>query len=182
MKNFRILHSEYISNHQYFTARKDGYETPTGKIVDPYFVVEMPDAAVAMAITEDNRVVLINQYRHPIDQMSVELPGGFIDSNEKPEDAISRELLEETGYSFPTIHYLGKTYANPGVLNNSSHMFIATGGKKTTAQSLDPNEEIEVLFKSTAEVKEMLMKGEFKQSLHSLLLFYAFDFLDKNKL
>lgn len=178
MNHFRTLHTEYISNHRYFTARKDGYETPAGKIVDPYFVVEMPDAAVAMAITEDNKVVLINQYRHPIGQMSVELPGGFIDAGEKPEEAIARELSEETGYKFSDFHYLGKTYSNPGVLSNASYMFLATGGKKAAEQKLDDNEEIEVLFKSLDEVRQMLMAGEFKQSMHSLLLFYAFGFMD----
>ena len=59
----KTISSEYISRHQYFTARKDSYQTDTGKIVDPYFVVELPMAAGVMAITENNEVVLVKQYR-----------------------------------------------------------------------------------------------------------------------
>ena len=115
---FKIQSSTYISNHQYFTARKDSYQTPTGKIVDPYFVVELPDCVLAVAITKENKVMLIEQYRHAIQQQSIEFPGGFIDKNETPQTAIKRELLEETGCSFNHFHYLGKTYSNPGVLTN----------------------------------------------------------------
>jgi 8-oxo-dGTP pyrophosphatase MutT (NUDIX family) len=59
------------------------------------------------------------------------------------EDAISRELKEETGYEFNSYQYLGKTSANPSTHNNWMHFFLATGGKKISSQALDENEEIE---------------------------------------
>lgn len=166
----KIISTEYISNHQYFTARKDKYETPAGLVVEEYFVVEMPDSACAMAITADGKFVLVNQYRHPIGQMSLELPGGFVDANEPKEKAIARELLEETGYAFSEIICLGKTYSNPGVLNNATHLFLATGGVKVAKQLLDDNEEIEIILKTKEEVKTLLAEGAFKQSMHELCL------------
>ncbi len=175
---FKIISSEYITKHQFFTARKDGYETADGIIVDPYFVVELPTTVVAMAITNDDEVILVRQYRHPVSDKLIELPGGFIDAGEQPHQAIARQLLEETGYTFDNFHYLGITAANPGVLNNFTHMFIATGGTLTHDQSLDDNEEIELILKPLDEVKTMLMHNEIKQSMHALCLFYGFNYLE----
>jgi len=171
----KIISSEYLNKHQYFTARKDAYQLASGKIVDPYFVVELPESATAMAVTTDNQILLVKQYRHPVKQYSIELPGGFIVPNENPDDAIKRELLEETGYEFEEVYYLGTTAANPGVLDNFTKLYIAIGGKKVQAQELDANEEIDIMLKPIEEVKQMLSNSEFIQSMHALCLFYGFE-------
>jgi 8-oxo-dGTP pyrophosphatase MutT (NUDIX family) len=175
-----ITSSEYIQQHQYFTARKDGYITTDGKKVDPYFVVELPVSACAMAITANNEVIMVKQYRHPIGIELLELPGGFIDANETPEQAIARELLEETGYAFTDIFRLGKTAANPGVLNNYTYMFLATGGKKVGEQQLDANEEIAIHLQPVEAIRTMLEKNEIVQSMHALCMFYGFAELDRH--
>ena len=171
--NWKTLSSEYITRHKYFTARKDKCETPEGKIIEEYFVVEMPVSACALSLTEDGEVIMIKQYRHPIGQTILELPGGFIDENELPEAAMARELMEETGYEFSSVEQVGTIAANPGVLNNFTWLFLARGGKKTGMQKLDHNEEIDVVTISLDELKELFLKNKIVQSLHTSCIFYA---------
>ncbi|MBK6624840.1 MAG: NUDIX hydrolase [Chitinophagaceae bacterium] len=110
----------------------------------------------------------------------LELPGGFIEKAETPEAGIARELQEETGYTFKEIILLGTTAANPGLLNNYTYMFLATGGVKTSAQLLDDNEEINIIAEPLGKARQMLAENKIVQSMHALCMFYAFKFLDKN--
>jgi len=176
--NWKTLSSDYITKHQYFTARKDACEMPDGRIVPSYFVVELPVSVCALAITEEGKVILVNQYRHPVGDVLTEIPGGFIDEGEDPQEAIGRELLEETGYVFSKIDYVGKVAANPGLLNSYTHLFLARGGKKIASQSLDDNEQIDLLLLPLEEVRAMLHRNEFVQALHVSCLMYAFQKLD----
>jgi 8-oxo-dGTP pyrophosphatase MutT (NUDIX family) len=170
---WKILSSQYISKHIYFTARKDKCETPSGKIIDEYFVVELPPTVCAVAITEEGKVLMVKQYRHPIEETILEIPGGFIDKGESPETAIKRELKEETGYEFSSITAVGKIAANPGVLDNFTYLFLAQGGEKTSVQKLDPNEELVVEQISLQELKNLFLDNKIIQSLHSNCIFYA---------
>ena len=176
---WKVLSSENISKHRYFTARKDVCEMPDGKIVEAYYVVEIPESVCAMAITEKGEVILVKQYRHPVGEVLTELPGGFIDKGEDPQTAIERELLEETGYEFSQVNLVGKVAGNPGVLSGYTHLFLASGGRKVASQSLDANEEIDILLTPVEEVRAMLQRNEFPQALHVSCLLYAFQKLDQ---
>ena len=173
---WKILSSEYLFNDLWFKVRKDICETNEGKIINPYYVYEFPEWATAFALTEDNKVIMVRQYRHPVGKVIIELPGGCVDDTDKDlQTAIARELREETGYSFSSYESLGKISANPSTNTNWMHMFLAKGGKKVSEQKLDHNEEIIVELYSLEELKNLVRKNEIVQAMHVTCILYALE-------
>lgn len=179
---WKTLSSEYLVKTQYFTARKDKCEKPDGKIVPEFYVVERGLTMCALALTEDNRVIMVRQYRHALKQVTFEIPGGFAEKDEEPEMAIARELKEETGYEFSKCEWVGEVAADGGFLDSTTKLYLATGGKKVADQSLDPNEEIKVELISIDELIKLLMESKIVQSLHANAIFYSLIKLGRLKL
>ncbi|WP_018615022.1 NUDIX hydrolase [Segetibacter koreensis] len=180
---WETISSEYIFRDTWLYARKDRCIRPDGKIVDPYYVMEYPDWVTGLALTKDEKVILVRQYRHALGEVCLELPGGCVDKTDKNfEEAIRREFLEETGYSFETAEYLGRSSANPSTNSNTLHMFLLLGGEKVQSQQLDANEEIDILIVSFEEFKQMLSENKFIQSMHVTNIFYALARLKKLQL
>ena len=172
---WKILSSEYLFIDLWFRVRKDKCLTPEGKLIDPYYVYEFPNWVTALALTEDQQIVMVRQYRHALGETCLEIPGGCVDDTDPDfQTAIARELLEETGYQFSDYHYLGRTSANPSTNNNLMHMFLATGGRKIADQKLDGNEEIQVELYSIEEVKKMLRDNQIVQAMHTTCMLYGF--------
>src|SRR5580704_8525397 len=174
--SWKTISSEYVYKETWFTIRKDTCLTKEGKIISPYYVYEFPTWVTAVALTEDGKMILERQYRHALEQTNFEIPGGCVDDTDATlEQAIARELLEETGYQFTGFEYLGKTSSNPSTNNNWMHIFLATGGRRTQAQQLDHNEDIELHLFSIEEVKQLLRENRIVQSMHVTALFYALE-------
>jgi ADP-ribose pyrophosphatase len=180
--NWKTLKSEYLFKDLWFTVRKDTCERPDGKIVSPYYVYEFPTWVTAVALTKDGKFIFERQYRHALGLTMYEIPGGCVDDTDRDlQFAIEREMLEETGYRFDKVEYLGKTSANPSTHNNYMHFFLATGGEKLAQQHMDDNEDIEVELKSIDEVKLLLRENRIVQSMHITALFYALEKLGELK-
>ncbi|HET6252470.1 MAG TPA: NUDIX hydrolase [Puia sp.] len=172
---WKTLSSKYLFTDDWLTLRADTCETPQGKIVSPYYVYEFPDWVMAVALTTDGRFILERQYRHALGVVSIELPGGCVDAGDVSlEAALRRELMEETGYGFGSVEFLGKVCANPSTNSNWAHLYLATGGRLEQEQRLDPNEEIEVCLYTFGELKQLLRENGVVQSMHMAAFFYAF--------
>lgn len=167
------LSSKYIVRENWATLRVDSCRMPDGTLIPDYYVLEYPDWVNAIALTEDNEIILVKQYRHAAGEVILELPGGCIEKGESPEEAIRRELQEETGYQFTDIEFLSSLYANPATANNKTHCYIARGGQLVGKQQLDKGEEIEIELVSPEKLKELVLSNSFGQALHTSGIFYA---------
>jgi len=170
---WKVLSSEYIHKGPWATLRTDRCEMPDGRIMPDYYVLEYPNWVNAVALTEEGKVLFVRQYRHAAGIVSLEIPGGVIDGDENPRDAMRRELLEETGYRFDDLEEIAIIYANPSTGTNHTYCYLAKGGIKVQEQSLDEHEEIIVEQYTIAEVKQLLADNKIAQALHCSGLFYA---------
>jgi 8-oxo-dGTP pyrophosphatase MutT (NUDIX family) len=178
---WKVLESEYLFQVPWLTVRKDKCQLPNGKIMPAFYVNEYPDWVSGFALTKENKVVMVKQYRHGIEEVCIETPGGVIDNNEDPVVAMKRELMEETGYQFESVEFLGKVCANPSTGNNFLNMFLLKGGEKTGEQKLDETEDLEVVLYSIEELKDLLKENKIMQSMHVSCIFYALNKLGEMK-
>lgn len=143
-----------------------------------FYVVRSKDWCNIIPITEDGKVVLVKQFRAGTMSASYEFPGGIMESGDADVQATAlREMVEETGYEpLPNARckVLGVCYPNPALQDNQVHALIVGPVKKTRPQSLDPNEDIEVIEVPIEDFPRMLHSGQFS---HALMLTTVYHFL-----
>ena len=174
LQKWELIKSDLLLKDNWADIRVNEYKKSDGSIIKPYYVFGYPDFATALAITRAGKVIVLNVYRPALDTISLEIPGGCIDpSDTSPEDAIARELLEETGYRFDNIEALGNLSPNPSTNNNMLNMFLATGGVYDAAAVRDLEESIEVVLLEWDDFINKFKSQCFLQAMHNCNIFYA---------
>ena len=158
------LGSERLLANRYFALRSDRLRLPDGGIKDPYFVLERPDAAIIFPITDRNEVVLVRQYRPPLEMMELGLPAGLVEEGERPEQAARRELSEETGYTGGEWEQLGSVASSPSLKDNRAYLFLARDVEETMTPDPDEHELVEVVRVPVTELLDLVRSGEIISS------------------
>lgn len=138
------LTSTYTYSDEWLRLRSDTVRLPNGTVLAPFHTLEVPDSVNVVAITERQSVVLIEQYRHSVNRVSVEIPAGNINLGETPFEAAKRELLEETGFADGEWRELGVIFPFSSRLSCVVHGFLAIGVHRMRAPSPDLSEIIRV--------------------------------------
>ncbi len=155
---FKVTQNRFVYQ-DYIQVIEDEIQTSTG-IKKLYNRIEIPSAAVIVAETADNLLVIQKEYRHPTKTWLYGLPGGSIDLDENPLDAAKRELKEETGFEAKRWSFLGSCYPFPSVCSQKIHFFLAQDSYRVNAPSSeDPFECIEVQLTSLSLLEEEMAKG-----------------------
>ncbi|MBA2495339.1 MAG: NUDIX hydrolase [Acidobacteria bacterium] len=116
-------------------------------------------------MTREKEVILIKQFRHGIEKITLEIPSGMVDDGENPQAAAQRELLEETGFSANNFILLGKSHANPAINNNLVYHYLALDCEKIQETTFDDHESVVTNLVSLDSVDELIAKGEITHSL-----------------
>jgi 8-oxo-dGTP pyrophosphatase MutT (NUDIX family) len=163
--SWKVLSTKYVYENKWLHVKADSCMLPDGRIIEPYFVVELPDFCNMVVVTEGERVVLVRQYRYPVNQTTYELPGGVIEKNEDPALAAVREMEEETGYTSTEVEYLFKAAANPALNANTAYFYLAKNAVKLKATNFDALEDIDVVSFSKDEFIQLLKENKLQHGV-----------------
>jgi len=179
--DWRVTASSYVIDTHFLRLRKDTIELPDGSIVDDYYVRESRGFTIVFAITGDNRVVLVRQYKHGIGKDLLELPAGAIDPAEEPAACAIRELEEETGYTAPAVQPVRTFVVDPTNSNSVAHLFLARDASKTSKQNLDVTERIDVELVEIEHLPDLLRDGTIDSVAHVGSIYLILDLLQNSR-
>lgn len=136
----KTIKSEEIFSGKIISLHLQDVELPNGKH-SKREIIKHPGAVAVIAVTDENKVVMVEQYRKALERTIVEIPAGKLEKGEEPEICARRELEEETGYECRSLELLTSFYTSPGFADEIVHVYVAKGlTKKEDAAGLDEDE------------------------------------------
>lgn len=169
----KTLKTEQIFTGKVISLQVDEVELPNGR-VSKREIVKHPGAVAVIPITDENKIVMVEQYRKALERTIIEIPAGKLEKGEKPEICAARELEEETGYECENMEWLISFYTSPGFADEIVHLYKATGlSKKENAATTDEDEFVN-LMEITLEESIQLIKD---QQIYDAKTAYAVQYL-----
>lgn len=156
---WRLRASRYVVESPYMRLRSDDIELPNGTVVSNYYIREARGFAAVLAVTEDDSVVLVRQYRYGSDAIHLELPAGMLHDEEDPRGCALRELVEETGYEVESCELAAEFFPEPVRSTARAYVYIAGGARRVRAPQPDPTEQLEVELAPIETFRAMLADG-----------------------
>ena len=171
---WKTLESEKMIDDFYVSVSKNKVQLPDGNVIEDFYTVTIPDAAMIAAVTCDGEILLKKEFRYAVGEDVIECPAGMFEKNESdPLTVAKRELLEETGYSSDDWTYFGATFESTAKLTNRMHLFLAKDCKKTSSQHLDTNEHLTVTKVALRDAVDMVMNGTVNANSSAHLILKA---------
>jgi|SRR5580704_3169785 ADP-ribose pyrophosphatase len=156
---WRLRKSSYVVDSPHMRLRVDELALPDGTIIPDYYVRESRGFVTIMALTYDDEVILVRQYRYGSDSIHLELPAGMLSESEEPGECALRELAEETGYEVERCELAAVYTPEPVRSTARAYVYVAFGARKTGEQKLDPTEHLEVEVTPLRTFHAMLRDG-----------------------
>ena len=179
MKKFeeKTIASDLKYEGRVITLQVDKVMLPNGKTSNRE-IVKHPGAVAVMAITEDKKIILVEQYRKALERSIIEIPAGKIEPGELPEVTARRELEEETGYTTKSLQYIQTFATSPGFADEIIHLYFAENIEKMTEKALlDEDEFVELLYVSLKDMKTLIEDSKIYDAKTAFAYLWLKDYL-----
>lgn len=161
-KEWKILNREEVLGSRWYQVFKETVKLPSGKVLDDYYVRDSVKAVLIVPHNTDGKFILTRQYKHGARKEVLEFPAGGVEAGEDILAAAERELREEVGGEASTMT-LGPTfYENPTSSRGEVYVVFAEGVTTKYDQSLDDNEDIDIVILSAEELLKALDDGQLQ--------------------
>lgn len=175
----KTLASKTIYEGKIITVKVDDVLLPNGK-QGKREIVHHQGAVAVLALTEENKMVAVRQFRKPLEATIVEIPAGKLERGEEPLECAKRELWEETGYTAQSFTLISSFYTSPGFADELIHLYLATGLQEGE-QKPDEDEFVEVMLLSLQEAQELHRQGMIKDAKTVLAMYVLENLMLKNR-
>ena len=172
----KTIESERIYEGAILNLRRDKVTVLTGESYRE--IIEHSGGAVIGAVTSNHNLIMVKQYRKPLERVVLEVPAGKRDGNENGEEVARRELREETGYTAGEIIHLTTMYPTPGYSQEALDIFLARD-LIPGETDFDENEAIEICEVPLAEAVDMIMRGEIKDGKTQVTVLMVKEYLER---
>ena len=157
---WEVVDEEECGDFEMFRVRRLRARSPVDGEEHVFNLADSPDGVAVIALTDDGRMVMVEQYRNPLARVTLEVPAGIVDPGERPEDAAARELREETGYEGDAAEMLGAIELNPSWQRCRVHVALVRNARRAGPQDEDPAEDIRPCLLPVAELDRRMRAGD----------------------
>ncbi len=172
IKPWRKISSKPLGDFRVFALRSDKKVSPRTNKEHDFFVIDSVNWVNVVAVTPDNQLVMVEQYRHGSDTVELEIPGGMIDEGEtNPLGAGLRELQEETGYEGENAQIIGEVFPNPAIQSNTCFVVLVQNCVCKHPTEFDHAEDLITKLVPIAEIPKLVVEGKIKHSLVIVALY-----------
>lgn len=168
----KTITSKKIFEGNIIDLQVDEVKLPNGETAERELVYH-PGAVAVIPITEDNKIVLVEQYRKPLERTLIEIPAGKLEKNENPLTAAVRELEEETGYTTTNLSQVTSFYTSPGFANEKVYVYVTNDLiKMENPPAGDDDEFVEIIEVTLDEAKELVEEGRIQDAKTNYAILY----------
>ncbi|MEW9669653.1 NUDIX domain-containing protein [Ammoniphilus sp. 3BR4] len=166
----KTIKSDLIFEGKVITLQVDEVELPNGNL-SKREIVKHPGAVAVIAVTPENRIIMVRQFRKPLEKTILEIPAGKLEKGEEPLACAKRELIEETGYRASEMKFVSSFYTSPGFADEIIHIYEAQGIQAGVAQP-DQDEFVDLVEVTLEEAFQYIQSGDIIDAKTVFAVYY----------